>query len=149
MSDTAEQAQLRSSVFFHGVIAGAAIVVSLFVAGYLAWQWLDSAWPGREITDSQVRLRTLNEYLETRSISAGTFASVALESDCDRWVATVELYRPDDPTLVVPDGRPELADTATFVVQEDSGDPIPVERPGMSAAQVKAELHEEFAECFG
>jgi hypothetical protein len=116
----------------------------MFVVGILGWRWLGSAFSTLDVTESMVKTRTLNEYLETRAIPAGTSAFVDVEEgDCTRWAATVRILRVDRAAL--PGQDPELVDTATFVVFEDSGDPIPEERPGMSAEQVEAELCETVA----
>jgi hypothetical protein len=49
------------------------------------------------LTESEVQMSTLNEYLESRSIPAGSWAFVdAREGDCARWVATVEICRRND-----------------------------------------------------
>jgi hypothetical protein len=144
MSDTAELSRLRSSVSFHGAAAGAAVVASLVVVGILGWRWLESAFSTLDITESKVEWRTLNEYLETRSIPAGSWASVEVqEGACSRWAATVRIFRVDQAAL--PGKDPDVIDTASFVVFEDSGDPIPEERPGMTAEQVEAELCEAAA----
>jgi len=139
VSEAADLSKLKSSVFFHGAIAGGVIVASLVLVPFLAWRWLDSAWSTLDVTEASVQMRTLNEYLETRTIPAGAWASVEVrDSDCSLSVATVEISRRD--RTVAPGERPERIDGASFVVYVDSGDPIAEERPGMSAEQVEAEL---------
>jgi len=125
-----------------GAIAGAAITAAVFVAGILGLRWFDSAFSTLELTESEARMSTLNVYLETRSIPAGASAYVDVrDSDgCGRWAASVRISRLD-PAL--PRGtEPDVIDTATFIVFEDSGDPFPEERPGMTIDQVEAELCE-------
>jgi hypothetical protein len=140
VSEAAELSELKSSVFFHGAIAGGVIVASLVLVAFLAWQWLGSVWSTFDDTEATLQMRTLNEYLESRAIPAGAWASVEVrDRDCSLSVATVEISRRRDQT-VAPGERPERIDGATFVVYEDSGDPIAEERPGMSAEQVEAEL---------
>lgn len=140
MRESSEIAELRSGVFFHGAIAGGALVASLMLATFVGWRVLDSALPTHDHTESAVRMRILNEYLETRSIPAGTWASVEPQEErCSQRVVRVEIRRRDGPAAR-PVDEPEVIDTATFVVFEDSGDLIVEERSAMTAEQLEAEM---------
>jgi hypothetical protein len=136
MSVTAERVRHPAWTFTLGVITGMAVAVALCVAGLLAWRWLVSAFSGLDLTESDVQASALDAYLASRSIPAGSSVSVIAEKgDCDRWVATLRIHRPADEPW-----RNEIADVATFQVNNDSGQAFAHERPGMSADEVRAEM---------
>ncbi|MBN2622217.1 MAG: hypothetical protein JXA83_02555 [Acidimicrobiales bacterium] len=139
MSVTTMPRRVSIRSFVLGVVIGAAVTVVVGVTGVLVVRWFQSTFSTLKLTEAEVQSSTLNAYLESRSIAAGSSAVViAEESDCNRWVATVRIHRPTDGPGT--SGDTEIVDSATFQVNNDSGQPFPHERPGMSAEQVKASM---------
>jgi len=125
------------SPYLIGAVGGVVVTVLCFMGLRAVGNYLDGE--GFGVTPEAVQLAAVNEYLETRGLSAGGHVSAFVEfggGECGG-VVEVRIF-----------AGSELLDDAVFIVTQDSGQGFASEVPGVGREEAKARLESQTTSCF-